>query len=73
MTLLYKFPEVWLCDFEFHSSNGERLEPLCMVAREWRTERTIREWTDLARMPRPPFSVELDSLFVAYNERHPHG
>ena len=38
-----------------------------MVAREWRTGCTIREWADrLASMSRPPFPVGADSLFVAY-------
>ena len=31
------FPRVWLVDFEFHAPGGERPEPICMVAREWRT------------------------------------
>jgi len=61
------FSEVWLCDFEFRAPPGERPEPLCMVAREWRTGQTIREWADrLARMRRPSFPIGPDSLFVAY-------
>ena len=67
MDLLRHFPEVWLCDFEFRAPHGERPQPVCMVAREWRTGRTIREWADrLAGMSWPPFSVGDDSLFVAY-------
>jgi hypothetical protein len=67
MNVLRHFPEVWLCDFEFREPDGERPEPVCMVAREWRTGRTIREWADrLASMSRPPFSVGTDSLFVVY-------
>jgi len=67
MDLLRHFSEVWLCDFEFRSSNGERPEPLCMVAREWRTGHTIRVWADrLIQMPRPPFPIDPESLFVAY-------
>ena len=57
MDVLRHFPEVWLCDFEFREPDGQRPEPVCMVAREWRTGRTIREWADrLASMSRPPFS-----------------
>ena len=38
-----------------------------MVAREFRTGRTMRVWEGrLAAMPRPPFAIEADSLFVAY-------
>jgi len=65
--LLRHYREVWLADFEFHQPPGERPTPICMVAREWRTGRTIREWADrLASMSRPPFPVGPDSLFVAY-------
>jgi hypothetical protein len=64
---LRHYREVWLVDFEFRAPNGERPEPVCMVAREWRTGRTVREWADrLASMSRPPFQVGPDSLFVAY-------
>lgn len=64
---LRHYREVWLCDFEFRAADGERPEPVCMVAREWRTGRTIREWADrLASISRPPFPVGTDSLFVAY-------
>jgi DNA polymerase I len=61
------FREVWLCDFEFRAADGEQPEPLCMVAREWRTGRTLRVWADeLEPMFLPPFPVGADSLFVAY-------
>ncbi|MFH1265258.1 MAG: DNA polymerase I, partial [Planctomycetota bacterium] len=64
---LRHYREVWLCDFEFRAPDGERPEPVCMVAREFRTGRTIRVWADrLAAMPRPPFPTGADSLFVAY-------
>ena len=36
------FKEVWLVDFEFNAPAGERPSPICMVAREWRTGRTLR-------------------------------
>ncbi len=61
------FGEVWLVDFEFHQPDGCRPEPICMVAREYPSGRTLRVWADeLARMTRPPFSVGPDALFVAY-------
>lgn len=64
---LRHYREVWMCDFEFRAPDGERPEPRCMVAREWRTGRTIREWADrLALIRRPPFPVGDDALFVAY-------
>jgi hypothetical protein len=61
------YREVWLVDFEFRAPDGERPEPVCMVAREWRTGRTVREWADgLASKGRPPFPIGPEVLFVAY-------
>jgi hypothetical protein len=65
--VLGHYREVWFCDFEFRAPEGERPEPVCMVAREWRTGQTIRLWADrLEMMDRPPFPIGADSLFVAY-------
>jgi hypothetical protein len=61
------FEEVWLADFEFRQPPGERPEPLCLVAREWRTGRLIRLWQDdLRRYLQAPFRTDLGVLFVAY-------
>lgn len=65
--MLHTFHEVWLCDFEFSSPPGGRPQPLCLVAREFRTGRTIRIWVDdLRRMADPPFPCDASMLFVAY-------
>ena len=40
-TSLDTFREVWLVDFEFNALAGERPTPICMVARELRTGRTL--------------------------------
>ena len=67
MTKLDAYREVWFVDFEFRQPDGERPEPHCLVAREFRTGRTLRVWADrLATMSRPPFPIEADSLIVAY-------
>jgi hypothetical protein len=67
MDALAAFREVWLCDFEFSAPTGERPTPLCMVAREHRTGRTLRLWRDdLTGLSRPPFGTSSDCLFVAY-------
>src|SRR5262245_18848345 len=61
------FRQVWLCDFEFSAKDGERPAVLCLVAREYRTGRTVRLWLDGEPTPaRAPFPVGADSLFVAY-------
>jgi hypothetical protein len=64
---LAAYREIWLVDFEFGPGDGERPEPRCMVAREFRTGRLLRLWADeLAALPAPPFAIGDDSLFVAY-------
>src|SRR3990172_904497 len=65
--MLDTFREIWLCDFEFHAPPGERPEPLCLVAREFRSGRTLKLWADgLRRLAVPPFSVDASTLSVAF-------
>jgi hypothetical protein len=67
MDALQAFREVWLCDCEFRQPDGERPDPLCLVAREWRSGRTVRLWQEeLTAAPAPPFPLGPDTLFVAY-------
>src|SRR5215813_3462404 len=67
MDALADFREVWLCDCEFSAPPGERPTPVCMVAREHRTGRTLRLWRDdLSGLSRPPFGIGPDCLFVAF-------
>ena len=61
------FKDIWLVDFEFRQPDGERPEPLCLVAREFRTGQLIRLWKeDMQFLHVPPYSIGKDSLFVAY-------
>jgi hypothetical protein len=61
------FREVWLADFEFSAPPGGRPEPVCLVARELRSGRTVRLWQDELRARRePPYPTGPDALFVAY-------
>jgi hypothetical protein len=61
------YREIWLVDFEFWVLLGERPVPVCMVAREFRSGRTIRLWQDdLQRRREPPYPTGPDVLFVAY-------
>ncbi len=54
-------------DFEFSAPPGERPEPICLVAREWSSGRTLRTWQDkLKRLKGPPYPIGDDSLIVAY-------
>jgi DNA polymerase I len=61
------FRAVWTLDFEFSSGSGERPTPICMVAHELITDRTLRVWQDeLHSMPMPPFPVDDTTLLVAF-------
>jgi DNA polymerase I len=64
LSSLNQFREIWLIDFEFHQPPGERPAPICSVAREYRSGRTIRLWQDELKVP--PFAVGPDVLVVAY-------
>ncbi|TPO05171.1 DNA polymerase [Mesorhizobium sp. B1-1-5] len=60
------FQEIWLVDFEYNGE-PEVPKPVCMVALELKSRRTIRLWrTGLYAASRAPFDVGPNSLFVAY-------
>jgi DNA polymerase I len=63
--MVTNFDEAWAVDFEFTAPPGERPAPICMVARELHSGRTIRLWQDQFG-PAPPFSIGERALFVAY-------
>lgn len=61
------FREVWLADFEYGATNGNRPVPRCLVALELRTNRLLRFWHDeLISMKRSPYAIDADALFIAY-------
>jgi DNA polymerase I len=60
-----RFREIWAVDFEFTANPGERPVPVCMVARELRSGRQLRLWSNQFG-PWPPFDISADALFVAY-------
>lgn len=59
------FAEIWLVDFEFNANPGDNPEPVCLVAHELRSQRTIKLWRDEMGAA-PPYSIDEHSLFVAY-------
>jgi DNA polymerase I len=63
--MLDLYREVWAVDFEFIAPPGEQPTPVCLVARELKTNKTIRMWKDQFG-PLPPYSIGTDCLFVAY-------
>lgn len=59
------FREIWAVDFEFGSTPGERPVPVCLVARELRSGRTIRLLHDEFGTS-PPYATDADALLIAY-------
>jgi hypothetical protein len=61
------FREVVVLDFEFQAPDGERPDPLCMVARELVSRRTHCLWQDeLRRAKAPPFDTGPGTLVCAF-------
>ncbi len=61
------FREVWCCDFEFSAPDGERPAVRCLVAREFRTGRTVRLWIDGESAPsQPPFALDGDAVVITF-------
>jgi hypothetical protein len=67
VTILDALPyrELWAYDFEFFAPDGERPEPVCMVAHELRSGRHLRLWQDELPVV-PPFRTDAEALFVSY-------
>ncbi len=64
---LDQFLEIWCADFEFVPTDGERPRPICMIAIEARTGRTIRLWEEeLRSLSCAPFRTDERALFVAH-------
>ena len=69
MAMFSQFREIWLVDFEFEfggsRGQGELPRPLCLVAREFRSGRIVRQWRSEFG-PQPPYPTDPGVLFVAY-------
>ena len=67
MSILARFREVWCVDFEFSCGPGQRPYPICCVAHEVHTGRTLRIWEDELRVRViPPYATDGETLVVAY-------
>lgn len=66
MATIDHFRTIWLVDFEFTAPAGECPTPLCVVAHEWRTGWTVRQWLADGAGGTPPYDVGPESLLVAY-------
>jgi hypothetical protein len=63
--MLDGFREIVLADFEFEVAPGNRPVPVCLVAHELRSGRTIRIWQNEFGAA-PPYATGPDVLFVAF-------
>ncbi len=62
-----EFREIWVLDFEFVANPGERANPVCLVAHELRSGRTLRLWRDeLRALKESPIPTGPGSLHVAF-------
>lgn len=59
------YDEIWVEDFEFIVHDGELPAPICVVAHEVITGRTIRLWRDQFGSS-PPYRSDADVLIVTY-------
>ena len=60
-----RFREIWAVDFEFYGDQNDRPTPVCLVGCELKTGRKVRMWQDQFEAA-PPYSIDDDSLFIAY-------
>jgi hypothetical protein len=69
MRTINDFPEILLCDFEYHHAGLDEgpSVPVCGCALELRSGKEYRLWTDQLSGPKPPWRHDRDTLFVAYN------
>ncbi len=62
-----EFREVWVADYEFNGQPGDVVTPVCLVARELASGRTLRLWrSEMQSLSESPYAIDADSLFVAY-------
>ncbi len=65
--ILNDFEEIWFFDFEYSNEPGETVQPICLVARELKSDKLLRIWEDeLQTMKQPPYNTGSESLFIAY-------
>jgi len=65
MTLPF-FSKIWVVDFEFMATPGNRPIPVCVVAKEMHTGETKKIWLFDNPLTTPPFNIGMQSLYLAY-------
>jgi hypothetical protein len=62
-----RFPNgVWLIDTEYSTPSGDPVIPVCVVAMELFSGRSIQQFFDPVQTYENPFLIGKDSLFIAY-------
>lgn len=61
------FEQIWFTDFEFSAPPGDRPQPICMVALEFKSGNVVRLWMDeLRKLPQAPYRTGSGVLIVAF-------
>lgn len=66
---LSRFSEIWFVDFEFRFNGDGAVmpHPVCLVAREIRSNKLHRVWLDSQKpLSKLPYSIDKDALVIAY-------
>src|SRR5262249_49396929 len=69
LKVLDRFRQIWAIDFEFYAPDGHVPEPLCVVGKELRSGRYVRQWLQAngkGQPPSCPFPTGPATLFVGY-------
>lgn len=62
-----RFDEIWAIDFEFNQSQERNMNIVCMCAKELKSGRTIKMWSDeLKKHSTAPFRLDDKVCFIAY-------
>ncbi len=60
------FHHVYVFDFEFIVNDGERPDPVCLVAKELKSGTVERVWLEGDASASPPYPLDSKTLFIAY-------
>lgn len=62
-----QFKEIWFYDFEFKPGPNMTVIPVCMVAKEYYTQRIEKLWLYKQKETPAPFNLNKESLFIGYS------
>lgn len=60
------YGNIWLIDFEYLAPPGNEPDPVCVVAKELKSGKVVREWLHGNKRPFPLVSTDRDSLYICF-------